>query len=107
VAEAIDNACRHTPAHSPIHVTLTDGGNTFIVRVADHGAGLSEAARHAAASTPAAPASRPVNGAGLGLYLSRRLTQLLGGGWELSSEHNVGTQVVFTFPVAEAKHAQS
>ncbi|MEW2295768.1 HAMP domain-containing sensor histidine kinase [Streptomyces sp. NPDC006743] len=98
----IDNAVKFTPAGERVEVTVSGGGDTSTVVVADHGPGLTDdelarvgdrfwrSGRH-----------QNVNGSGLGLSISRAL--LAAGGGSLSyaahrAEEPRGLKVTVTVP---------
>lgn len=47
--------------------------------------------------------SRRYEGTGLGLPLTKKLTELMGGRFDIKSEVGVGTTIILTFPVKKAK----
>jgi two-component system, sensor histidine kinase and response regulator len=98
IGEVIDNAFRHTDVESGVKVVMTVQPGACRVTVQDDGPGLDQQRAVAAAPAMTSAASSKTAGAGLGLFLSRRLTQLLGGGWELESQPDKGTTVTFSFP---------
>jgi two-component system, sensor histidine kinase and response regulator len=101
IAEVLDNAFRHTPAGTRVEVNLQSDATGCQLVVRDEGDGVPP--EMAAATAPVSlTSSRPRAGAGLGLYLSRRLTQLVGGGWELETKPHRGTTVTFTWARGEA-----
>ncbi len=99
VSEVVDNAFRHTPSSSPVEVTLEqlpEGG--IRLTVTDHGCGLpgSEKSWAAQKNLPKPVATHSESGAGLGLYVSRHLTELIEGRWTVKSTPT-GTSVIFEF----------
>jgi signal transduction histidine kinase len=99
----VDNACKYAAAANDqrIEMTWRDTGRLLVIRVSDHGPGISaKAARrlfrpfsksvHEAADT--AP------GVGLGLALSRRLAQDLGGRLEFDTSQLTGATFVLQIP---------
>jgi len=45
--------------------------------------------------------TRPFEGAGLGLTLAYKLSELMGGKFEMDSEKNKGTKISITFPMSK------
>ena len=89
----VDNACKYAcnTEDKRIHVEATTRGRTVVVKVRDHGPGISKddqrrlfspfskSAQRAAISAP---------GVGLGLALSRRLARSMGGNLSLASNRD-------------------
>jgi two-component system, sensor histidine kinase and response regulator len=94
LTEVVDNACAHTPLHSPVCVEMDALAEGVRFRVSDQGPGLPPSCLQA---RPYLETGGRSQGAGLGLYLSRRLTQLLGGSWEVDSSPGAGTTLTLTF----------
>jgi signal transduction histidine kinase len=96
----IDNALRHTPGGGTIAVSATPEGGLVAVAVSDTGTGI-EAADRARAFEPffrgGPSASRPRNGAGLGLPICRAIVQAHGGTIDLAPAAT-GTTVRFSVP---------
>jgi signal transduction histidine kinase len=74
------------------------------ISVSDEGIGIS-AEQQARLFKPFSRLEQPVAGCvpgvGLGLYITRKLVEALGGSIELESREGEGTRVTFTLPVAE------
>lgn len=83
VAELTDNACRYSIKSEPIDVALSATADTYAITVTDHGMGL--------------PDPLPTT-TGYGLRLSERLTQALGGTWQLDNRPKRGVSITLTFP---------
>ncbi|MCH9051958.1 MAG: PAS-domain containing protein, partial [Proteobacteria bacterium] len=98
----LSNAIKFTPAGGAVTLQAyveKDGGFVFMIR--DTGIGI--ASKHL--STAMAPfgqvdssISRKYQGTGLGLPLTKALVELHGGGIELTSVVDVGTEVTIRFP---------
>ncbi|MCH7710400.1 MAG: PAS-domain containing protein, partial [Proteobacteria bacterium] len=98
----LSNAIKFTPAGGAVTLEAyveKDGGFVFMIR--DTGIGI--ASKHL--STAMAPfgqvdgsLSRKYQGTGLGLPLTKALVELHGGGIELASVIDVGTEVTIRFP---------
>jgi len=97
----VDNALKFTAeGEVRLHVEKTPEGLAFEVR--DTGPGL-DADQRASLFTPF---SRPLphrDGSGLGLALSRRLVNLMGGDLEVESHPGHGSAFRFTLPATEAE----
>ncbi len=83
VAELVDNACRYSIKSEPIDVKLAVTADTYAITVIDYGMGLPDPL----------PAST-----GYGLRLSERLTQALGGTWQLDNRPKRGLSITLSFP---------
>lgn len=82
VSHLVDNACRYSPARSPVRVVVGTEGDQVLLRVLDTGAGLDERARaHAFEKFYRGDAMQRsgVSGAGLGLYISHGIAEAIGG----------------------------
>ena len=97
----LSNAVKFTAQGSSVTVSAYRQGASVAIMVSDTGVGI------AAEDIPKAMAnygqvqtgwSRNQEGTGLGLPLSKRLVELLGGGFVLESKVGVGTTVIVTFP---------
>ncbi|GEM_PF-3607757 len=97
----VDNALKFTPeGEVRLFVERIPAGLEF--RVRDTGPGLDESQL----ATLFTPFSRPIplrEGSGLGLALSRRLVQLMGGEMEVESQPGQGSAFRFTLPAAAAQ----
>jgi len=97
----VDNAIKHSRTSSMVRVAVGRINDRLTIRVIDQGAGM------AARDIPKAlePFGRvgdvsttPVDGVGLGLPLVKSYCELHGGGIEIKSAPNAGTEVVLWFP---------
>jgi two-component system sensor histidine kinase KdpD len=93
----VGNAIRHGPAGSAITVTVDDGGGVR-VRVSDHGPGIPAALR----ARVFEPFERfdvdSGGGTGLGLAVSRRLAELMGGELDVEDTPGGGATFVLSLP---------
>jgi two-component system OmpR family sensor kinase len=99
----LGNALRHTPAGSPIEVTVAAGpGRTLEVTVRDHGPGLDPTAiSHAFERFWRADDGRSANGgSGLGLSIAREITEAHSGTLTLHDRRDDGggLEARFTLP---------
>jgi len=106
LSNLVDNACKYANAasHRRIHIRFGRAGNYGILKVSDHGPGISshdtrrlfrpffKSAREAANSAP---------GVGLGLALSRRLARSMGGDLCVAGDAADGAAFVLTLPACE------
>jgi signal transduction histidine kinase len=104
VINLIDNACKYAAASTPpvVHVELRAQGREAVVRVRDHGPGLSAAERRRLFrpfSKSDREAANSAPGVGLGLALSRRLARAQGGDLRLDPAAE-GAVFVLTLPLA-------
>lgn len=102
VKNLVENAICHTPpAAEAVEVEVEDTGDAAIVRVVDHGAGMSpeQVDRATEPFYRADPARcRDTGGFGLGLYLCRRIAEAHGGALEIDSRLGRGTWVTLRLP---------
>jgi signal transduction histidine kinase len=101
----VDNACKYAGAAADKRIELSAAGegNAVVVRVRDHGPGIApaQAARlFRAFSKTAQEAANTAPGLGLGLALSRRLAQSMGGDLALDNPAGSGAAFVVTLPRA-------
>jgi two-component system sensor histidine kinase KdpD len=77
----LENAVRHTPAKTPIHVDAARSGNAIIIAIEDDGPGLppKEAERIFERFYQVRQGKIPASGSGLGLSIAKGFTELIGG----------------------------
>ena len=88
------NAVRHSPEGATIAVHVASGTEGVTFRVADHGRGSRQRCTHGFSSRSNAFDPDSGVGTGLGLPVSRKLAELLGG--RLTMESRVGEGATFT-----------
>jgi len=102
VLNLLSNAVKFTPAGGKIKIsTSVDSGGAIAVAVADTGIGMSEADIKIALERfgqAASSLSRPYEGTGLGLPLTKAMVELHGGHLDITSAPGKGTTVTVTFP---------
>ena len=101
LSNLLDNAIRHTQKNGVIRLTVTNENNTTEICIEDNGIGI---ATHELENifTPRYQASnsQSTNGknVGLGLAISKKLTELLGADLTVKSESGKGTKFRFSLP---------
>ena len=96
--ELIDNAFKFSDPGKPVRVSARLQGQTLHVAVADEGRGMTP--EQLAKIGPHMQFDRNLyeqQGAGLGLIIAKRLTELLGGQFQLESRPAHGTTVTVSF----------
>jgi PAS domain S-box-containing protein len=93
----LTNAHRHTPAGTPITVSLKEHNETAILTVADRGPGIAAEVRTRAFEPYV---SSDPNGSGLGLAITKALTEAQDGEVSISSNEPKGTVVSVKLPLA-------
>jgi len=82
LANLVDNACKFSPGDTPIELTAESQGSEVVVRVRDHGPGISpehwdRVFERFYKVDPARP--REAGGSGLGLAITKHLVLAMGG----------------------------
>jgi len=97
----IDNGCKYSPQGSTITISTESIGECIIVKVKDEGIGIknedadklfkkfSRIENHLTSKT---------QGNGLGLYITKQLTESMNGSITFESEENKGTTFIVKFP---------
>jgi signal transduction histidine kinase len=104
VGAVLDNADRYSAAHEPVRVSVSEDTGGPVVRITDRGPGIPEQQREAVFEPfhrLEDPLTMRTGGVGLGLFLARRLAQLMGGALTLSAPPDgVGTTLELRLPAA-------
>jgi signal transduction histidine kinase len=100
VEELVDNAFKFSEAGKAVSVSATIANNAFEFTVTDRGRGMTpEQISKIAPHNQFDRKTYEQQGAGLGLVIAKRLTELLGGQFSVTSKFGVETVVRVTFPV--------
>ncbi len=102
VAELVENACRFSPAGTPVTVAGVAGAGTYRIEVADRGGGMTPEERAAVGPfTQFRRARREQQGLGLGLAIARLTAARLGGTFALEpAAGGPGLRAVLVLPRA-------
>ncbi len=92
----VRNAADAGARHVTVSVGLDGGTRNALVLVSDDGPGIPEAIRDTIMDAPVSHGKKGVHG--FGIYVSRRLAELLGGCLELASTGPSGTAFSITLP---------
>lgn len=99
----IDNAIKHSPEGSVIHVAITKSAGFIEVSVTDHGDGMSdEVQKHIFEKFYQGDSSHKSEGNGLGLALVHRIVELCHGHISVSSLDGCGACFKVSLPQTEA-----
>ncbi len=101
VANLVANALQHTPAGGTVALSDTVHGTTVEIRVVDDGFGVEPALRPALFQRFTTGA-RSAGGAGLGLYIVRRIAEESGGSARYEPREPRGSVFAVTLPKAPA-----
>jgi len=100
VEELVDNAFKFSEPGKPVSVGAAIAGDQFELTIADKGRGMT--AEQISNIAPHIQFDRKTyeqQGAGLGLVIAKRMTELLGGQFSITSKPGVETVVRASFPV--------
>ncbi|MDF5752874.1 ATP-binding protein [Spongiactinospora sp. TRM90649] len=102
LANLTQNAVRYSPPGSPVHITASSHGDHVEIRVIDRGPGIPPDARDRVFLPFQRLGDRNSHsGVGLGLALSRGLTEAMGGTLIPEETPGGGLTMIVTLPVAE------
>jgi PAS domain S-box-containing protein len=107
LANLLSNALRYSPAHEPVEVRLLPQGREVVFEVRDSGPGISldEQSRiFERFQRGGHYLTREQGGAGLGLYLAKRLVEAMGGRIWVSSRLGAGSVFAFALPAEPSLH---
>jgi two-component system sensor histidine kinase BaeS len=98
IRNLLDNAIRHAPAASRVHVEVANGGPLATVRIVDQGPGFPDDVNVFESFTKGdAARTRTHGGAGLGMAIAKGLVEAHGG--SIAIEPGPGGRVAFHLPV--------
>lgn len=97
----IGNAVRYSPRSSVVWVRAEQVGGQAAVIVADQGKGIAEADQARIFEKFARVDPNEPGGSGLGLYISRRLAQAMGGDIAVDSAPGQGARFTLTLPARD------
>lgn len=105
IMNLVSNAVKFTDK-GDVTINVTENNGTIEVSVKDTGIGIKDGDQKKlfqAFSRIHVEDQPIVEGTGLGLYLSKKIADLLGGDIEAKSQFNVGSEFKFIFPVKYSK----
>ena len=99
----LSNALKYSDEEDPVHVSARAEHGVVEVRVRDHGIGVSPKDREAIFELMfrSADAAAHAPGAGVGLYVCRRLLEAMGGAIRVEPAARDGATFVISLPIAE------
>jgi signal transduction histidine kinase/ligand-binding sensor domain-containing protein/AraC-like DNA-binding protein len=98
----LSNAVKYSPAGSRIEVTFAGGAEAWMLRVKDHGMGISKTAQHKLFREfyrSENAVNTQIVGSGIGLLMTKKYVTIHGGKIDVTSELNVGTTFEITVPL--------
>lgn len=95
----LSNAVRHSPEGKPVTLRLTADAGEFTVHIVDHGPGVPAELRERIFEPFERFDPQSGVGTGLGLPVSRRLAEVLGGRLAVEETPEVGATFVLTLPM--------
>lgn len=112
ILNLLSNAVKFTPEEGEVSLTIQEDLLDGVIHliVADTGIGIA-AKDISKAMSPFgqidSSVSRRYEGTGLGLPLTKKLTELMGGKFEIKSEVGLGTTICLTFSIMNQKQSQA
>jgi two-component system, OmpR family, sensor histidine kinase KdpD len=106
VSQLLDNACKYSPAGSPVELIIERQDGHVSVRVLSSGAGISAVEKNRIFERFYRGAeARRVPGTGLGLYVARKIALAHGGSLDLDTtlEENDGAAFRLSLPILESE----
>ncbi len=111
ILNLLSNSVKFTPEEGQVSLLVSDDqeNQTVTLIVSDTGIGIA-AKDISKAMAPFgqidSSISRKYEGTGLGLPLTKKLTELMGGSFEIKSEVGLGTTITLVFPIVKGKVAK-
>ena len=104
----IDNAIKHSPVNSSIHITIFETSETIVVSIADDGDGMTEEVqKHIFEKFYQGDKSRKAEGNGLGLALVKRIVDLCKGNIAVESVPGKGSLFIISLPKMHGRFEKS
>lgn len=102
VLNLLSNAVKFTPEGSTVQTSAMLFDDKIVIEIKDHGIGIG--ARDIAKAMSSfgqvdSKLSKRYEGTGLGLPLTKKLVEIMGGKFEITSELGFGTTVTISFPI--------
>jgi signal transduction histidine kinase len=102
LTNVVRNALAYSPASARVEVRAREDEGHLAVDVSDHGPGLTPEEREAIFDRfVRGAAAHNRRGAGLGLFIARRMVEAHGGSVDVESEEGVGTTFTIRVPITE------
>lgn len=100
IEEIVDNAFKFSETGTPVNISSSVEGQTYIINVSDNGRGMSvDQIKKVGAFAQFGRELYEQQGSGLGLAIARKLTELHEGEMLIQSETNRGTRVRVKLPL--------
>ncbi len=108
IINLLDNAAKYSPENSTVTVKILQSitENLVKIEITDEGEGISEENQNKIFkrfSRIDSPLTRTVQGNGLGLFITKNLTEKMNGQISIKSEQGEGSTFVLTFPIAKVE----
>lgn len=99
IGNLVQNALRYSPPDTPVRVSAGDDGGGIVIRVADHGRGMSpDEVERIGSIYFRASSSRGTKGSGLGLYMTQKIIAAHGGTLTVESMRDEGSVFTIRLP---------
>jgi two-component system, OmpR family, sensor histidine kinase KdpD len=102
----IENALKYSPPGEPVHLQVTSTASEALIRVVDHGPGVTAADRERIFEPFQRATDGGPRGAGLGLAIARGFAEANGGRVLAESREGQGSTFVLALPVAADESQQ-
>ncbi len=106
----LSNACKFSPSQSTVNIYIVKNGKNVRINVADNGKGISENLANKIFSKFVQGDSssiRSQGGTGLGLNISKALTESMGGNIDFHPNKDGGTVFFLSFPIKKNQLAEN
>ncbi len=99
IEEVVDNAFKFSSPGDKVYVSAYNEKDNFVISVTDHGRGMkADQISSIGAYAQFERGQYEQQGSGLGLIISKKLTELHGGKFSISSNYGIETVVTVTIP---------